>query len=366
MTKPKILVTGATGKTGAQVVARLCEQGWPVRAVVHARDGRSDLLASMGAEVVVADLFDPEQNLQAMQGARRAYYCPPFHPYMIQAATAFAAAARESKLEAVVGLSQWLASPNHPSLHTRQVWLVERMLSMIPGVAHVILNPGWFADNYLRLIDFASLLGVFPVVTGDSRNAPPSNEDIARVAVALLLDPEPHAGKSYRPTGPKLLSAYDIVGILRKVLGHGVLAVNMPLWMLIRAARLQGESAFVIGSLRHYIEDHKQGAFEFGAPTDVVRELTGRPAEDFETTARRYAAMPFARKTFTNRVRAFVNFNRVPFTPGYNLERYERQQFHPMPHKPMYGMEDKHWMAAHRTQSSQDPAVGVVPTGALS
>ncbi len=347
MTKPKILVTGATGKTGTQVVAQFREKGWPVRAVVHKLDARSDRLRQQGAEVVVANLYDYEQMLQAMRGTQRAYYCPPMHPYMVQGAAAFAAAARDASLEAVVGLSQWLASPEHPSLHTRQVWLVEQMLASIPGVLHVNLNPGYFADNYLRLIDFASLLRVFPVLTGDSRNAPPSNEDIARCAVALLVAPERHAGKSYRPTGPKLLSAHDMAGIVGKVLGHPVAAVNMPFWMLERAARIQGENAFVIGSLRYYVEDHKQGAFEYGAPTDVVRELAGQTAEDFETTARRYAAMPFARKTFANRLRAFVDFNRVPFTRGYNLPRYEREQSFPVPPNPKHAMDDARWKSEH-------------------
>lgn len=159
--RPKILVTGATGKTGSAVVAQLLEKGYPVRAIVRSRDARSKRLDRLGVETVVADLFDPAQLLAAMRGTARAYYCPPFHPYAIQSAAAFAVAARESKLEAIVGLSQWLASPNHPSLHTRQLWLIEQMLSSLPGVAHVNLNPGYFADNYLRLLDFASLLRSF-------------------------------------------------------------------------------------------------------------------------------------------------------------------------------------------------------------
>ena len=93
------------------------------------------------------------------------------------------------------------------------------MLSSLPDIAYVNLNPGYFADNYLRLIDFASLLRVFPILTGESRNAPPSNEDIARVAVALLMAPDRYDGKSYRPTGPKLMSAYDMTKVVRKVLG---------------------------------------------------------------------------------------------------------------------------------------------------
>ena len=59
----------------------------------------------------------------------------------------------------------------------------------------------------------AAHLGILPLpVARESRNAPPSVDDIARVAVAALLDPARHAGKSYRPTGPKLLtnSRYQI------------------------------------------------------------------------------------------------------------------------------------------------------------
>ncbi|ARV59603.1 transcriptional regulator [Nostocales cyanobacterium HT-58-2] len=346
--QPKILVIGATGKTGSAVVAQLLEKGFPVRAMVRSRNAKSQRLERLGAEIVVADLFAPDQILAAMQGTVRAYYCPPMHPYMIQSAAAFVAAVRESKLEAVVGLSQWLASPNHPSLHTRQLWLVEQMLSAIPGIAYINLNPGYFADNYLRLLDFASLLGIFPILTGNSRNAPPANEDIARVAVALLMNPKRYAGKSYRPTGSKLISAYNMVEVVRKVLRSPVFAVNLSWWMFERAARLQGVSAFELNNFRYYVEDHKQGAFEFGAPTNVVEELTGKPAEDFETTVRRYAALPFARKTFANRLRAFWNFNLVPFTPGYNLERFERQQFHPIPPVPQFAMNSERWQIERR------------------
>jgi hypothetical protein len=192
-----------------------------VRAIVRSRDARSQRLDRIGAETVVADLFDVDQMLAAMRGAVRAYYCPPFHPYMIQSAAVFVAAARESKLEAIVGLSQWTASANHPSLQTRQLWLVEQMLSALPDIAYVNLNPGYFVDNYLRLIDFASLLGIFPILTGDGRDAPPSNEDIARVAVALLMDPDRYVGKRFRPTGSKLMSAYDMAVVTGASSGIG-------------------------------------------------------------------------------------------------------------------------------------------------
>ena len=154
MTQPTILVTGATGKTGA-AVALLRGKGWPVRAVVRSHDTRSERLDRLGAETVAADASDSDQLLDAMRGTARACYLPPFHPSMIQGAVAFTAAAREARLEAVVGLSHWLASPSHPALTTRQFWLADHLFSMLPGLAHTIINPGFFADNDPRaFVDF--------------------------------------------------------------------------------------------------------------------------------------------------------------------------------------------------------------------
>jgi NAD(P)H dehydrogenase (quinone) len=147
--------------------------------MVHREDGRAARLRAEGAEIVLADMTGVERVADALRDVQGAYYCPPFDPYVIQGAVAFAVAAKEARLEHIVGLTQWLASPSHPSLMTRQHWLVDRLFSMMPGVAHTIVNPGFFADDYLATIGSAVHLGIFPWIFGDSRNAPPSNEDIA-------------------------------------------------------------------------------------------------------------------------------------------------------------------------------------------
>src|SRR5262245_65992523 len=152
MTKPKIIVTGATGKTGTVVVNELLKAGYPVRALVHKEDGRSAHLKSQGAELAVADMSDVERVAEALKDVQRAYFCPPFDPYMIQGAVAFAVAAKEARLEHIVGLTQWLATPSHPSLMTRQLWLVDRLFSMTPGVPHTIVRAAIFHDAYLATI----------------------------------------------------------------------------------------------------------------------------------------------------------------------------------------------------------------------
>ena len=295
-------------------------------------------------------MYDPEQLYLAAKGTQRAYYLPLVRPYMIQAANAFAVAAHEAKLESIVQMSQWTSCASHPSVMTRQTWLIDRVFSMIPGVAHIIFNPGMFAYNFLTVIDFASLLGIFPTLMGDSKCAPISNEDMGKAAAALLMDdPATHAGKSYRPTGPDLLSGKDMARIVAKAVGHGVIPVQLPIWMFRKVARQQNIDPFLIYSLLQYTVDNKQGTFSYeGGVTQVMQELTGKPAESFEVTARRYAAMPFAQQTFGNRLKAFINFMIAPFHPAYDFVAYERALELPMPSKPLYCMEDDRWKK-HRT-----------------
>jgi NAD(P)H dehydrogenase (quinone) len=359
MKKPRIIVTGATGKTGSVVTTQLLKAGYPVRAMVHREDGRSAGLKSQGAEIAVADISDVERVADALKDVQRAYFCPPYDPYMIQGAVNFAVAAKEARLEHIVGLTQWLVSPSHPSLVTRQSWLVDRLFSMTPGVAHTIVNPGFFADNYLVTIGLAAHLGIFPWMYGNSRNAPPSNEDIARIVVAVLMDPARHAGKSYRPTGPELLGAGDMAKVIGRAVGRSVRVMTTPTWLFMMAARMGGMPIDLMSNVRYYVEDHKLGAFELGAPTTDVLDVTGSPAEDFETIARRYAAQPRNQRTLGSWLREFGQFMMAALSPGFNLDRYDRELRRPFPSEPRFTTESKVWRREHAISDPAKPAASV-------
>ena len=352
MVKPKILVTGATGGTGAAVVSELLTKGFPVRAMVHRRDDRSAVLEKSGAEVVTANLYDPDQLTDAMRGVQRAYFLPLVEPLMIQSAVAFCLAAREAKLEYVVQMSQWTSHRAHPTAMTQQTWLVDNLFAKIPGVAHTVFNPGMFAHNFLRTIDFAALLGIYPVLSGEGRAAPVSNEDMGRVAAVLLAEgPTRHAGRSYRPTGPQLLTGREMAAVVARAVGHRVIAVDMPFWLLGKVARQQRIDPYNLQILRYYMQDMRKGTFSFeGGVTNVVEELTGTPAESFETTARRYAALPFARQTLWNRIKAFARFNMTPFYRGYDFDKLDRTQRLPVPPNPTLSIEDARWRETHAAQ----------------
>ena len=355
MIKPRIIVTGATGKTGSVVVSELLKAGYPVRALVHREDGRSARLKAQGTEIAVAEMSDVERVADALKDVQRAYFCPPFDPYMIQGAVGFAVAANEARLEQIVSLTQWLASPSHPSLMTRQHWLVDRVFSMTPGVAHTLVNPGFFAEAYMVTIGLAVHLGLFPWIFGNSRNAPPSNEDIARVAVAALMDPTRHAGKSYRPTGPELLGAEDMGKAIGRVVGRSVRVVPTPTWLFMKSARMAGVPIDLLSNIRYYIDDHKRGAFELGPPTTDVLDVTGRPPEDFETIARRYVALPANRRSFGNWLRTFAQVSIAPLSPGFNLKRYDRELRRPFPSEPQLAPDSKVWQREHGIADGAKP-----------
>ena len=94
MQKPKILVTAAAGKTGAATAMQLLQRGYPVRALVHQMDDRSEGLKNAGAELMVGSLEDMIDLRASLTGVQRAYFCPPLQSGTLRRATLFAEAAR--------------------------------------------------------------------------------------------------------------------------------------------------------------------------------------------------------------------------------------------------------------------------------
>jgi NAD(P)H dehydrogenase (quinone) len=366
MTNSHVLVTAATGKIGAAVAAQLLEKGVPTRALVHREDARSTRLRALGAEVVVADMFDIQQVAAAVDGVDRVFFNPPYHPHALDSAVAFAVAARRSGVEAVVALGQWLASPEHPSLMTRHAWLTDKLFELLPDTAHVAVDPGYFADNYLNLLPMAAQLGVLPLPTGGGRNAPPSNEDIARVAVGALLDPHRHDGRAYRPTGPTLLSAAEIADAMGEALGRRVRHIDIPPWMFMKAVRVNakrlGADLFFESGLRHYLPESALGAWEVGAPTTHVRDVAGVEPEDFLTIARRYVGGPETRRTASNFMRQLWNFMLTGVVPMHRLDRFDRLQQHPQPAHPRLSAQSAIWRQEHAPVDPSDGRYGVIQT----
>ena len=223
------------------------------------------------------------------------------------------------------------------------------MFSTIPGVRSTVVNPGAFADTFLQPLPTAAQLGVYPNAFGSHKNAPPSNEDIAKVIVGCLMDPDTHAGKRYRPTGPQLLSIHDMVATIGRVVGRDLNVQDVPLNVFFKVARASGFSEFEITSTQHYIADGRLNAFELHAPTTDVFEVSDEPVETFEETAKRYAAtMPGVSRTQANKIKAIGETIKMLATRPYDLERYEETQGRPKVSTPELASHSARWLDEHR------------------
>jgi NAD(P)H dehydrogenase (quinone) len=351
MTQSRVLVTGATGKIGGAVTTQLLERGVPTRALVRREDGRSARLRALGAEIAVADMFDFPRVQAAVNGVNRVFFNAPYHPHALDSAVTFAVASRHAGVDAVVALGQWLASPEHPSLMTRQQWLADKLFELLPDTAHVAVDPGYFADNYLQVLPYAIQLGVLPTPTGGRRNAPPSNEDIARVAVAALLDPHRHDGRAYRPTGPTLLSGSEIADAVGEALGRPVRHMDISPRMFLKAVRVSakrlGADMFFESSLRHYVSESALGTWEIGGPTSHVRDVAGVEPEDFLTIARRYVSAVDTRRTGGGILRQVGSLMMTGLVPMHRLDKFDALQQHPQPSHPRYSAESPVWESEH-------------------
>lgn len=122
---------------------------------------------------------------------------------------------------------------------------------------------------------------------------------------------------------------------------------------------MTGGSQHEVFNYGEYLRDHINGAFSIrGGVNDVVKRMTGKPAESFATIAARCASQPFAQPTPSNLLKAVARFSVLPFFPGYNLSTYQRacsfrcQQSHRCPHKMRSGCPITAFLQERRAQST--------------
>ncbi len=344
--KEKILITAANGNTGFNAAKELLKLGFSVRAVVrNTNNPKARELKRQGAELFSGDMEDIRDVRKALVGIKRAYFVPTYPNVLFQGAT-FATAAEEMALEHVVVLSQWLSSNVHPSIYTKEHWLVDNIFKQLPTVKSTFLNPGLFAASYFFSIEPTAQLGMMPEF---GKNAPPSNEDIGSVAAHILKDPSNHENKTYRITGPEVLSSQQMGDTIGKILNRKVKVQNLPEKMMLKVFKAAGNYPVSdVSQLRYYVSEAQTNTFALGAPTNVVKEITGKEAEDFETIARRYLGEnPATKQTLGNKIRAIKNMVKALLTKPWDMVKYEKQQGFPKFENMKLSSQSDEWRTEH-------------------
>lgn len=282
MTKPTILITGATGKTGLFAAKTLLKQGYPIKAMARKESDTTNELRALGAEIVHADFLDLASMEKALKGVERAYFVYPPDNGLLEATVNFILAAKANSVKAIVNMSQISVYKYHKSPLTNQHWLGEQMLDLTDmTVTHI--RPTFFSEM-LYLMNGANILkeGKMYLGHGDAYHAPITGEDIGRSVAAILDDPKKHKGQRYILTGPERLSQYDIAQIASEVLGKEIQYVSITPEQWADSVKDAGLlPAFLIKHLIEVSKDYQNGVFD--KTTTTVEELTGQKPTDMRT-----------------------------------------------------------------------------------
>lgn len=213
---PTLAVTGSTGGLGGLVARDLATRGVRQRLVVREAGRAPDL---DGTRVVEAEYGDGAAMVRALQGVETLLLVSASESAdrMTRHRTAVAAAA-EAGVRHVVYTSFLGAAPDCTFTLGRDHWATEQHVRDA-GLDFTFLRDGLYLDflPYLAGDD-----GVIRGPAGDGRVAGVAREDIARVAVEVLLDPDAHRGATYDLTGPEAFTLTEAAAVLAEVTGRDI------------------------------------------------------------------------------------------------------------------------------------------------
>ena len=205
-----ILITTA-GKVGSEAARLLGERRVPVRVLVRNPE-KAAALAQAGVEVFKGDLEIPATIDAAMQGVSTVVLVSPAVP--AQELNVIDRAVRAGAGQVAKITSK--ASMDSPIARRRGQAQIEKRL-IGSGIGYTLLRNNAYMQNLMA--PAIAKTSSFGTSTGDSRIGHVDARDVGAVAAEIAASPAPHAGKTYWPTGPEVLSCRDVAAVLSRVLG---------------------------------------------------------------------------------------------------------------------------------------------------
>ena len=285
-----ILITGATGNIGRQVVQQLVNRGADVRALV--RDpAKANFPASVN--VVQGDLLDVDALRLAFKGVSTLFLLNAVVADEFTQALVSLNLAREAGIERVVYLSVIHSDRYLNVPHFAGKFGVERMLEQM-GFGATILRPAYFMNNDHTIKDVVTGYGVYPMPIGSKGLAMIDARDIGEIAAIELLRheraPAPLPLERINLVGPDTLTGEAVAAIWSTVLNHPItyggddtvgfeknLRNFMPGWMAYDM-RLMSERFLT------------EGMVPEAGDVERLRTLLGRPLRSYRDFAAEISA----------------------------------------------------------------------------
>jgi (4-alkanoyl-5-oxo-2,5-dihydrofuran-3-yl)methyl phosphate reductase len=276
-----ILVTGATGTVGREVVTQLLAAGEQVRGMT-----RNPTTARLDArvEVVQGDFAAPDTLTKAVDGVDRVFSLT-FGPQTGTHEGELARAAKMAGVRHIVKLSAM--GGDRETKNAIRIWheAGEEAIKET-GIGWTVVRPGGFMSNALHWRETIRTQGKVFSNYGDGKLPPVHPRDIAAVAVRALTSAG-HESKTYELTGPEALSIREQVDILSAALGKRLEYVPILDDAARKGMEKAGMPALLIDALIPFAAFIRSGRAAEVLPT--VQQVTGRPALTFRDWARENA-----------------------------------------------------------------------------
>ena len=278
-----ILVTGASGNNGAEVIRHLSSSGAAVRAMSR-RPLENTTTVSPGVEFVTGDFDDPASLQRALDGADSAFLVTNSSERVQAQQLTFVEAACAAGVKHIVYISQFRATRDSPVRFLRYHAVVEGAIAR-SGMAFTNLRPNLYMQGLLAYRSSIASEGRFFAPAGDSRVSVVDVRDIAAVA-AVALTETGHEGKTYDITGPAALTHAEMASVLSDVLGRHVTFVDIPEAAMRESLRQFGLPEWQANGLIEDYAHYRRG--EASMISRCVRDVTGQAPHSFVDFARDY------------------------------------------------------------------------------
>jgi uncharacterized protein YbjT (DUF2867 family) len=279
-----ILVTGATGKVGAEVVRQLSTAGVPTRALV--RDPmRASSIRRTGVEIAVGDLADTESLDRAFVGVERLFLVSPVHPDQVRLQGNAIEAAQRAGVNRIVKVSV-AGGPDAGTQIGRWHWTTEKQIEA-SGIGFTMLRPTLYMQQTLTFAPSVAATGTFALPVGTGEVAMVDARDVAAVGAAALTS-DAHDRKIYDLTGPEALSLDAAADAIAEAIGRKVSYVHVPPEYARKQMLSAGVPRWLADDMLVLFASFREG---YGAAvSDAVRSVTGQRPRSFHQFARDHAA----------------------------------------------------------------------------
>lgn len=288
MSDTTIVVTGATGRSGQEVVRHLLgKKHVRVRAAVHHRHKAHDIPSHV--EVVEIEQNDPRSVEAALRGADKLFWVTPGGVEQVPQTAIMVPMAQKLGIKHIVKLGN-IGCDEEPIYETdRQCFESEQAIAK-SGIDHTFLRGSWFNQIFVSGDLLAQIRqGAAYMMFTEGKTGWLDCRDIGAIGATVLTEPG-HHGKTYNMTGPEPLSFGDIGEIMSNVAGRTIQFVKLSEDVVRQM--FAHEPAAVVDARIGCLAKLRDGYIE-NISNDVER-LLGRPAISFEQFTRDYAEILFA------------------------------------------------------------------------